>query len=1098
MPLERMDSSLRLVCGLLIGLFYYTLLISLLCVSHMSSKHHHVFFVRIHSYHPSAQQHLSSFLSISILSFSCRFLSKFPTQSLGSAKSITCLSTFALNLSLILICNPSIANPGPKAIKILYNNVRGLVHPPTLGRDTPELNMTKVSDMQGYIFEHQPDIIVLNETWLKPTINSSSIFPKAYNVYRLDRSSATHPFETLNPLKFRKNGGGVLIAHRNDINLSSHRFCKFSTQAELLTVFFKHGNTSFSVSTFYRVNNLAHENFSNFCDYMLNLVKSKGFKKHILIGDFNLPSAILPDSQKTTIAKLFTDFLCGDLGHSQIVNSATHDSSHTLDLAFTNCPEFVSEVNVLENGEVCFSDHYGITMSVGSSKCREHNNARSCNDFEKADFLGLNVGLSRVNWDSLISEDVEMSWANFKCELLELTNRHIPKKRIRGSFTPPWYDSECKKAREKKERLRKRFNKLGTQKSKHAYNSARLTFKETMCKKINNYLDVSTSNSLSKRFWSHVKTSSKTTRIPETMYCKDVSRSNPLENASLFNNFFASQFTPPSNYSIEVNNSPLDSKCFFSISEVYKALTDIDPSKACGPDGIHGLVLKNCAGSLSYPLWLMFNYSIRTSVIPSDWKHGSIVPVHKKGDKRDVSNYRPISLLPLVAKILERLVKSRLATICDPLIDPRQHGFMDGKSCDTQLLPFTYSLATNVSSGIRTDVVYFDFARAFDSVNHDIILHKLKYNFGIDGLLLSFIKSYLSGRTQSVCVDGFSSERLPVTSGVPQGSILGPLLFIIFINDIFNEVTPGTDISLYADDTKIWRPIESTDDHESLQSSIDRLHEWAVTNKMIFHPEKCKVLSVSNARGVSLFSHLPFFKFHYSLNGILIDYVTHHKDLGVIISSDLSWNRHCDYIVHTMTTKFNLIRRTCYFLKKSSAKRSLYLSMVRSLLEHCNPVWCHIGKTQLSALEKVQKRAVKWIRNEPVSSYSNTQYLSYLNELGLLPIKQLFEYSDLRLFYKVVNSLIPVSLPVSITAVNHQTLRQTRQNNAITLGLDNSSYIDKTRWNTPSVVREFFYHRTAKLWNSVPYTVRQSSSYPVFLKRLKLHLSYNIDPETLF
>ena len=223
---------------------------------------------------------------------------------------------------------------------------------------------------------------------------------------------------------------------------------------------------------------------------------------------------------------------------------------------------------------------------------------------------------------------------------------------------------------------------------------------------------------------------------------------------------------------------------------------------------------------------------------------------------------------------------------------------------------------------------------------------------------------------------------------------------------------------------------------------------------MTFHPNKCKILSVNTRRSTIILSELPFFQFYYSLNGVMIDYVTQHMDLGVIITSDLSWSSHCEYIAKSMTSKFNLIRRTCYFLNKSPLKRSLYLSMVRSLVEHCNSVWCSIGKTQLVSLERIQKRAVKWIRNEPLASYSNDQYVSHLNELNLLPFKEMFEYSDLRLFYKIVNDLTPIAIPTCFSRVDAQSLRYTRQNEAITLGLDQTSYKDNTRWNIQSVIHD--------------------------------------------
>ena len=533
---------------------------------------------------------------------------------------------------------------------------------------------------------------------------------------------------------------------------------------------------------------------------------------------------------------------------------------------------------------------------------------------------------------------------------------------------------------------------------------------------------------------------------------------------------------------------------------MYNSLSNIDVTKACGPDGIHGKVLKSCAGSLSYPLWLLFNLSMSSGVIPDEWKLASIVPVYKKGDCRDVGNYRPISLLCLVGKIMEELVRSRILSHCGALIDPRQHGFVEGRSCCTQLLPFTHSLATNLSQSdcVRTDIIYFDFKRAFDTCNHDIILHKLKSKFGVDGMLLRYIKNYLRDRKQKVVIEGESSDVLPVILGVPQGSLLGPILFTMFINDIFEQVTEGTQILLYADDTKIWREIKCWNDHISLQRSVSNLYDWSVKNKMFFHPDKCKVLSVSPTGASCQFSTLPFFQFYYTLNDSIIDYVPQQTDLGLYVCSNLNWSSHCEYITSSMTTKFNLLRRTCYFLRNSANKRSLYLTMVRSLTEHCSPIWCNIGRTQLLLLEKLQKRVVKWIRNEPLESYTNDQYVFYLKGINCLPFKELFLYNDLRLFYQIVNNMIQIQLPNTIVPINVADLRPTRQNRDIFAGIDRSKLVDKSKsYKHSSALHDSFFHRATRFWNELPCEIRQMEDLPSFLVKLKAHLFSTIDIDNI-
>ena len=261
---------------------------------------------------------------------------------------------------------------------------------------------------------------------------------------------------------------------------------------------------------------------------------------------------------------------------------------------------------------------------------------------------------------------------------------------------------------------------------------------------------------------------------------------------------------------------------------------------------------------MAYPLSLIFTVSYNSGCIPQEWKLAHVVPVHKKGCKQNIENYRPISLTCLVMKTFERLIKDKILDKTSHLLDSRQHGFLSHKSCTTNMVGFTDSVAgyLNIDTNLSTDVVYFDFSKAFDSVDHDLILSKLKYKYNIDGRLLKFIKNYLSGREQCVAVEGIKSPIKPVLSGVPQGSILGPILFVLFINDLPEGLSSDTNLALYADDTKIWRAISSFHDHELLQNDISHLNNCALNNKMKFHPQKCKVVSISN-RPSPLLGSLP-------------------------------------------------------------------------------------------------------------------------------------------------------------------------------------------------------------------------------------------------
>ena len=619
-----------------------------------------------------------------------------------------------------------------------------------------------------------------------------------------------------------------------------------------------------------------------------------------------------------------------------------------------------------------------------------------------------------------------------------------------------------------------------------AFSLARKNFKNVVAKKMRETLNETDDSALvTKKFWSYVKSKTASQRIPEFVSYKGIVRSCPEDQANLFNDFFFEQFSAASSYDIDIdysNDRRFDIE--FDHERIRKILSNINSNKAYGPDGIHGKLLKNCAAGLAYPLSLLFHSCYNIGTLPREWKLGHVVPIFKKGDKHEVSNYRPISLTCLITKVLERILKDELLALTSGMINDKQHGFRAERSCATNLVGLCDSLALSLNDNIRTDVIYFDFAKAFDSVNHDLILYKLKNKFEIDGRLLKFIADYLRDRQQQVLISGRLSSLRNAQSGVPQGSILGPLLFIMFINDISSGISPGTNLSLYADDTKIWRQIITESDALRLQKDIEYLHDWSLSNKMRFHPDKCKVLSVSGkiSETLSLISVLPFFNFIYSMGGIPLDYVDQEKDLGVIVTSNLDWKEQCSKVLSKANQKLGMSRRNCYFVQDLNRRRVLYLTLVRSQFEHCSVLWRPVTKTQISKLEGLQKRAIKWILQEEFLSYSPSTYIQKCRQLKIMPIEDRFDFLDLIFFFKIVKQHIPVNLPSYLQRFQGQSrLRNCH--------LDHLCFVSSiTPQNSSNAFARNFFFRTHTKWNHIPLDIRVLESITEFKCKLSTYM----------
>ena len=1015
-------------------------------------------------------------------------------------KYVAWLSVF--NLVSLTLCNMSgIVNPGPAGLSVAYQNVQGLIPFSELGNANPSLNQTKMSELHNFAYTSSPDVLVLNETWLKPSIHDNEILsPHAYKIFRCDRSPKSHPTDLEHPNKFRKNGGGVLIAIKTDLEVSS-RLIKLKCLAEVLSVELKFSNnTKICISTVYRVGTLGTQNYNALENYFNTLLKTNKYSKLYIVGDFNFP-AIKPLNWETGLSDqpLEQSFisLFSNLGLTQCIKESTHYKGNTLDLLLTNSPHSVCNISLKAEHNLCFSDHLPIGFNIKSNVKRKKSSKRKIPNFKKANWDNLNRELSEINWTFLLSShNIETCWNKFKSKLTEVCNKHIPSVTVKSDFQPPWFDSEVFAKCREKEKWRTKFKNSKSLNHELKFKNARREYCRLVKQKMRaNFSDEFNENIITKKFWSYVKSTSNSHRIPEVVGYNGTYRSTPTDQANLFNNFFSDQFSSPSSYDIHIDysgNFDID----FNVVDVQNYLKNLDPNKAPGPDLIHGKVLKNCANSLALPLQILFRTSYYTCTIPKDWKVAHVVPVYKKGSKNSVENYRPISLTSLIMKVYERIIRADLMKRIENKLDHRQHGFLPRKNCETQLIPFYDNLACSLNKGSRTDIVYFDFSKAFDSVNHDKILHKLKYQFGIDGMLLKFITEYLSNRFQRVVVENMQSELLPVLSGVPQGSIIGPLLFVIFINDIGDGVSADSKISLYADDTKLYREINCDLDHEYLQQDINLLNNWATNNLMRFHPQKCKILSVSLQRNSSpLLQALPFSEFIYSLGNVPLELVNSEKDLGVHINKSLTWTEHCNYLFSKANRNLGLLRRTCHFIKNTRQRRNLYLALIRSQFEHCSSVWSPSSKVTMNKIEAIQKKCVKWILGEDYCSYTMELYFIKLKELDLLPIQFRLQLKDLKLLHNIIHNRSVINLPnyihfhSGISRLRSCHLDELSLVSDITPKISNN-YLKRNEITSTSLSQftNSYFYRTMNYWNTLPRNIREITPATAFESAIITHL----------
>jgi hypothetical protein len=1002
-------------------------------------------------------------------------------------------STYALysctiNLILIVIVTPSIVNPGPIPpltnarspceLKVAYCNMQGIIMMSSIKGCQPIFQTHKLLDFQNYLHMKKPDIVIINESWLNEHVHDNEIVSESYyKTFRRDRTAD-------DKLKFgKKGGGGVFFLVKQGLNIESKLVSINCGHVPIQSIEIKfHDGSKICFSTFYRYGYSSMDTFELAQTYFREL--SRKYNKILVIGDMNLSTVSDWDnpSSSSSLESSYVD-LFNDLGLTCLINSPTHRGGNTLDLLLTNQPGLVKDLSI-EPDLICPSDHFSVTFTLRKNVARKNTNRQTIFKYKDADWEALSLELRSHNWHELFhNKSILDSWNIFKSKLDIAMRKCIPMAKIKVRQQPPWFDSEIFEMSKTKSRLRKMFKQTRSTSDEDNLNKYKTLFKQKVIEKKKKFVTADpcespNNNTVNKKFWSFIKSNTKCGRIPESTHYKGRYRSKTVDQCELFNKFFCDQFSEESSYDISIN-MPYQCDLTFSSYQIFQFLRKVNPTKAPGPDGISGYVLKHCASALSFPLSLLFNIAFVQGELPMDWRMAHVVPIHKKGRKDDVENYRPISLTSLVMKIFEKCIRTELLEATLPKITPYQHGFLPTRSCTTQMLNYVDFLTCTLNNKSQADVIYFDFSKAFDSVNHDIILQKLKIQYGIDGFLLRFFKSYLKNRKQCVTIDGKFSSHSEVLSGVPQGSILGPLLFVLFINDIVDVVK--SNILLYADDMKVFREIKTIDDSYILQSDIDALSRWSIRNKMNFHPDKCKALRCT----LKTVNHNSFV---YNLAGIALDTTPCEKDLGVMVSPNMKWNAQHRKLLSKAGQKLGLLRRSCSFSKNLSHRKVLYLAIVRSQFEHCSQIWRPVNATQMDKFEALQKRGIKWVFGEDFSYYTKSEYFGKLKRLKILPLSEKFDLNDLVMFHKILYSpsaflTLPSYLVQNNINLNDTQVRQTRSVSSA----DNLQFSCSIYPRVDAFVDSFF-HRTYKKWNALPFDIRNVVDPNVFKSNIQSHL----------
>ena len=852
-----------------------------------------------------------------------------------------------------------------KLMKIMNTNAQSLIN--------------KMNDMEVRVKALEPKIISVTETWGEEWIKDSILELEGYTMYRNDRKG--------------KRGGGSILYINNKLE---HRVCRplnaLPFESSSWCWVSEEGGKKILVGSIYR----STSSTTNNDNLMLNLIEKAneiaGENRVLIMGDFNVPKIDWENSDIVSGGKIINVHMldsikdCFLYQHVRDSTRLRNDQESTLDLIFTKEEEDVKNIEVMP--PIGGSDH-GVVVGDFVCEWKSKVEYKPRRMYYKGKYDIIIKGLEQIDWKKEFeNKTVQECWSFFKSKLEELVAENVPMTKPRD-YNEPWMNWQLmrlwkrkyfawKRFTESKSYQRYREYKKETNEMKKQTRKAKREYEKKLAKEVRQN---------KRAFFRYVN--SKLTVRPEISEMQNELGElvdNDMDICSILGKYFNSVYNPQSTEEMP----DMETMCENEIrdinitrEEVRMRLEKLNVSKSCGPDNIHPLVLQSTASITCVPLELIFKRSLQDGECPEDWRSANVTPIHKKGDRTDPNNYRPVSLTSQVCKILETIVRKHLVEHLteNNILRDEQHGFRQGRSCLTNLLETIEQWSEIIDEGDGIDVAYLDFRKAFDLVSHRHLIYKMS-KYGITGQSLKWVESFLYQRTQRVVIRGSMSESFAVTSGVPQGSVLGPVLFLIYINDLpLNIASP---LSLFADDSKIFTRIiseknmkeSSVKGNEILQNDLNVVRDWAAKWKMEFNVNKCKIMHLGKKNP----------KHTYTMGESNLAETTAERDLGVMIDNELEFDKHIKEIVNKANRMVGLIRIGFTYMDKEMFM-NLYPVLVRPLLEYCVQVWSPHKQKHIDLLEGVQKRATKLVPGMREKTYDEKlKYLGLLRLFTYLPI----------------------------------------------------------------------------------------------------------------